>query len=62
MELVGPVAVGLSVWPGSDEFSGRKLLPFAGRRCGKPGCGRTHGHIWFLATKILFRHPSSVRW
>lgn len=27
------------------------------RRCGKPGCGRTHGHNRFLATEILFRHP-----
>ncbi|HMG29339.1 MAG TPA: lysophospholipid acyltransferase family protein [Jiangellaceae bacterium] len=86
MELVGPVAVGLSAWLGSHELSGRELLPFAGpaivavnhtsiadtppviaslyraglrpsRRCGKPGCGRTHGHIRFLATETLFRHP-----
>jgi 1-acyl-sn-glycerol-3-phosphate acyltransferase len=27
------------------------------RRCGQPGCGRTHGHIRFLATEILFRLP-----
>jgi 1-acyl-sn-glycerol-3-phosphate acyltransferase len=27
------------------------------RRCGQPDCGRTHGHIRFLATEILFRHP-----
>lgn len=27
------------------------------RQCPKPGCGRTHGHIRFLATEVLFRHP-----
>ncbi|MGH8775663.1 MAG: lysophospholipid acyltransferase family protein [Jiangellaceae bacterium] len=86
MELVGPVAVGLSTWLGSFELSGAELLPFTGpailavnhtsiadtppviaslyraglrpsRRCAKGGCGSTHGHIRFLATEVLFRHP-----
>jgi 1-acyl-sn-glycerol-3-phosphate acyltransferase len=86
VEVVGPVAIGLSAWLGRYELSGAELLPFAGpailainhtsivdtppviaslyraglrpsRRCGKRGCGGTHGHIRFLATEILFRHP-----
>jgi 1-acyl-sn-glycerol-3-phosphate acyltransferase len=86
VELVGPVAVGLSAWLGRFEISGAENLPFAGpaivavnhttildtppviaalyraglrpsRPCDRGGCTVTHGHIRFLATELLFRHP-----
>ncbi len=27
------------------------------RPCGKPGCGTAHGHVRFLVSELVFRHP-----
>jgi 1-acyl-sn-glycerol-3-phosphate acyltransferase len=61
LPFAGPAIVALNHTSIADVAPVLAALYRAGlrpsRRCGRPDCGRRHGHIRFLATEVLFRHP-----
>ncbi|HJU97293.1 MAG TPA: lysophospholipid acyltransferase family protein [Jiangellaceae bacterium] len=61
LPFAGPAIVAINHTSIADVAPVLAALYRAGLRpsrpCGGPDCGRRHGHIRFLATEVLFRHP-----